>query len=96
MVSSSIQLILSSPTPFLEVIAITPPITRLKGKSKVGKSMWDDLVIALGGAHKVITDDKLKGLTSIPSHELVSCHIHKLVQVYHSTLFLKFHHSHHF
>ena len=29
----------------------------------------------------VITNDELKGLSSIPSHELVSQHIHKLVQV---------------
>ena len=61
-----------SPTLSLEVTAITPPLTRLKGKSKIGMSVWDDLATTLGRAHNVITNDKLKGLSSIPSHELVS------------------------
>ena len=30
----------------------------------------------------MVMDDELKSLTSLPSHELVSRHIHKLVQVY--------------
>ncbi|KAK9998066.1 hypothetical protein SO802_017669 [Lithocarpus litseifolius] len=80
-VSLSIHIISSSPTSSLEVTASTPSITRLKGKRKVGKSVWDDPTTTLGRAHNVITDDKLKGLTSIPSQELVSRHIHKLVQV---------------
>nr|POE70109.1 hypothetical protein CFP56_23659 [Quercus suber] len=37
--------------------------------------------MALGRAHNVITDDELRGISSIPSHELVNRHIHKLVQV---------------
>ena len=75
-----------SPTLSLEVTAITPPLTRLKGKSKIGMSVWDDLATTLGRAHNVITNDKLKGLSSIPSHELVSWHIHKLMQVSNSAL----------
>ena len=70
-----------SPTLSLEVTTVTPPITCAKGKGKVGMSMWDDPTTALGRAHNVITNDELKGLLSIPSHELVSRHIHKLVQV---------------
>ncbi|KAL0008294.1 hypothetical protein SO802_009796 [Lithocarpus litseifolius] len=62
--------------------------TRSKGKAKVGKSVWDDLVSALGRAHNVIVDNKLKGLSSIPSHELASCHINKLVQVLGKSLHL--------
>ena len=68
----------SSPTPSLEVIAFTPT-TCAKGKGKIGRSVWDDLATAMGCAHNVITDDELKGLSSIPFHELVSHHIHKLV-----------------
>ena len=71
----------SSPTPSLEVTAVTHPITCAKGKGKVGRSIWDDAGTALGHAHNVITNDELKGLSSIPSHKLVSRHIHKLVQV---------------
>ena len=76
-----------SPTPSTEVVAaipssvVTPPVTCSKGKGKVGKSVWKDLGTAVGRAHNVITDEELKGLSSIPSHELVSHHIHKLVQV---------------
>ena len=90
LVSSSVQTILSFPTPSLEVMAVTPPITRSKEKSKIGKSLWEDPATALGRAYKVITNDNLKGLTSIPSHELVSCHIHKLVQAFHLNLISKF------
>ena len=32
----------------------------------------------MGRAYNVITNDELKGLSFIPSHELVSWHIHKL------------------
>nr|POF08717.1 hypothetical protein CFP56_04835 [Quercus suber] len=71
----------SSPIQSLEVIAATPPLTRARGKTKVEMSVWDDPATALGRAHNVITNDELKGLSSIPSHELVSRHIHKLVQV---------------
>lgn len=72
---------LSSPTPSWEVATFTPPTTHAKGKSKVGRSVRDDPSIAMGHVHNVITNDELKGLSSIPSHELVSHHIHKLVQV---------------
>nr|POF20939.1 adenylylsulfatase hint3 [Quercus suber] len=78
--STTVNVAPPSPTPSLEVTAITPPITRLKGKSKIGMSVWDDPVTALGHAHNVITSDELKGLLFIPSHELVNRHIHKLVQ----------------
>jgi len=62
----------SSPSPSLEVIAITSPITCAKGKGKVGRSVWNDPATALGRAHNVITNNELKGLSSIPSHKLVS------------------------
>ena len=80
----------SSPTPSLEMMNFNPLTTRSKGKAKVGKSVWDDPTTALGRAHNVITDDELKGLSSIFSHKLVSYHIYKLVQVFHSTFL---HHS---
>ena len=74
-----------SPTPSLKMITFNPPITRSKGKAKVGKSVWDDPTTTLGRAHNVIIDNKLKDLSSISSHELVNCHIHKLMQVFRST-----------
>ena len=75
-----------SPTPSLEMMTFTPPTTRSKGKSKIGKSIWEDPATALGRAHNVITDEELKGLSSILSHELVSRYIYKLVSVLYSTI----------
>ena len=74
----------SSPTPSLKMMTFNPPTTRSKRKAKFGKSVWDDLVTTLGQAYNVITDDELKGLSSISSHKLVNRHIRKLVQVFHS------------
>nr|POF23571.1 hypothetical protein CFP56_50164 [Quercus suber] len=87
-VSSSIHAVPSSPTPSLEVMNVTSPTTRSKGKSKIGKSFWEDPVTSLGRAHNVIIDEELKGLAFIPSHELVSHHIHKLVLVLGESLHL--------
>ena len=75
---------LSSPTPSLEMITFTPSTTCSKGKGKVGKSVWEDPATAHGQAHNVITNNELRGLSSIPSHEQVILHIHKLVQVFYS------------
>ena len=88
-VSSPVQ-IPSSPTLSIEVTDLTPPITRSKRKGKIGKSIWDDPATALGRAHNMITNEELKGLSSVSSHELVSCHIHKLVQVWIFPIFPSF------
>ena len=61
------------------MMTFSPLTTRSKWKAKVGKSVWDDPATALGRAHNVLTDNELKGLSFIPSHELISHHIHKLM-----------------
>ena len=81
----ALQLLFCTSTPSFEMVTFSLPTTRSKGKAKVGKRVWYDPATALGRAHNVITDDKLKGLLSILSHKLVSRHIHKLVQVFYST-----------
>lgn len=53
-----------------------------KGKGKVDSSIWDNAATAMRRAHNVITPKELKGLNTVPSRELVSCHIYKLVQVH--------------
>lgn len=78
-ISPSVHIVPSSPTPSLEMMMSTPPTTCSKGKSKVGKSIWEDPAMGLVRAHNVITDEELKGLSAILSHELVSCYIHKLL-----------------
>ena len=52
-----------------------------KGKGKIGASVWADTETALARAKKVVTPDELKEISGVPSHEMVNCHIHKLVQV---------------
>lgn len=61
------------------MMTFIPPTTHSKEKGKVGKNVWEDPTTTLGRVHNFITNDELKGLSSVPSHELVSCHIHKLV-----------------
>ena len=68
-------------------MTFTPPTTHFKGKGKVGKSVWEDPTIALRQAHNINPNDELKGLSSTPSHNLVSYHIHKLVQIFYSATF---------
>ena len=67
---------------------LTPRLKRqrtlTKGKEKVvsqTSNVWDDADFALARAQSAITVEDLKALFSIPSHEVVSRHIHKLFQV---------------
>ena len=55
--------------------------TSEKGKGKIGASVWANTETALARANKVVTPDELKEISGVPSHEMVNCHIHKLVQV---------------
>ena len=67
---------------------LTPHLKRqrtlTKGKEKVvsqTSNVWDDTDLALARAQSTITTEDLKALFGIPSHEVVSRHIHKLIQV---------------
>ena len=52
-----------------------------KGKEKVGSSVWFDAEAAMDHANELLTPGEMKEISSIPSHEMVSRHVHKLVQV---------------
>ena len=52
-----------------------------KGKEKVGSSVWSDAEAAVDRAHEIFTPGEMKEISSIPFHEMVSRHVHKLVQV---------------
>ncbi|KAK9996731.1 hypothetical protein SO802_021417 [Lithocarpus litseifolius] len=57
-------------------------LERKKERRRRAENVWTDPTLALGQAHNVISDDELKALSSVSSsHELVFCHVHKLVQV---------------
>ena len=50
-----------------------------KGKEKVGSSVWSDAEAVMDRAHELLTPREMKEISSIPSHEMVSRHVHKLV-----------------
>ena len=52
-----------------------------KGKEKVGSSVWSDAETTMDHANELFTPGEMKEISSVPSHEMVSRHIHKLVQV---------------
>ena len=61
-----------------------------KGKEKVGASVWSDVETAMDCANELLTPGEMKEITSVPSHEMVSHHVHKLVQVILHTFVLLF------
>ena len=50
-----------------------------KGKEKVGASVLADVGTALAQANEVVTPEEMKEIWGMPSHEMVSRHVHKLV-----------------
>ena len=52
-----------------------------KGKEKVGASVWANVKMAFARANEIVTHNELKEISSVPSHEMVNHHVHKLVQV---------------
>ena len=61
-----------------------------KGKEKVGANVWSDAEMAMDRANELFTTGEMREITSVPSHEMVSRHVHKLVQVIHHTFVLFF------
>ena len=62
--------------------------TGAKGKEKVSFSVWEDIGVAMDCVNELLTPREMKEISSVPSHEMVSRHIHKLVQVIVLLLFL--------
>ena len=52
-----------------------------KGKEKVGSNVWSDAEVAVDHAHEFFTPGEMKEISNTPFHEMVSRHVHKLVQV---------------
>ena len=60
--------------------------TGYKGKVKVGSNIWADAEATMTLANKLLTPEEMKEISQVPSHEMVSQHVHKLVQVTFSLL----------
>ena len=72
-------------SPSVSIEEVVRPLKKQKvesnGKEKVGSSVWSDAEAAMDRANELLTPGEMKEISSIPSHEMVSCHVHKLVQV---------------
>ena len=71
-------------SPIVSIEELTPSLRSFKGRDK-GKSISDfqnDLGLAMAKAHDVISTDELGSFSSIESHDLVTQHLHKNVQVH--------------
>ena len=78
-----VKVILASLAISLKELSPGPKRTRSrdKGKDKTGASVWEDATTALGRTRSIVTTNELKSLAFVPFHELVSRHVHKLIQV---------------
>ena len=72
-------------SPVISVEEVACPSKRQKvvrkGKEKVGASVWSDAETTMDRANELLTLGEMKEITSVPSHEMVSHHVHKLMQV---------------
>ena len=72
-------------SPGVSVEEVARPFKRLKvgskGKEMVGSSVWSNVEVAVDRANEFFTLGEIKEISSTPSHEMVSRHVHKLVQV---------------
>ena len=72
-------------SPSVSVKEVARPLKKYKvgskGKEKVGSSVWFDAEAAMDRTNELLTPGEMKEISSIPSHEMVSRHVHKLVQV---------------
>ena len=72
-------------SPGISIEEVARPLKRLKvggkGMEKVGSSIWSDAEAAVDRVNEFFTLGEMKEISSTPSHEMVSRHVHKLVQV---------------
>ena len=70
-------------SPIVSIKEITPHAkkhkTGDKGKEKVGASIQADAGATLARVNEVVMLEEMKEISSVPSHEMVSRHVHKLV-----------------
>ena len=72
-------------SPSVSVEKVARPLKKQKvgskGKEKIGSSVWSDAETAMDRINELLTPGEMKEISSIPSHKMVSRHVHKLVQV---------------
>ncbi|XP_023902060.1 uncharacterized protein LOC136060988 [Quercus suber] len=79
----------ASPTSRLKLIASTDGGSKPKGKDKaLLGSFWDDAGVVVLKADEAISVDDLSPLGVRSSHELMSSHVHKVIQVLCESLYI--------
>ena len=70
-------------SPRISIEEVGPPSKKCKagdkGKEKVGSSVWADAGVAIAWANELLTPKEMREILSMPSHEMVSQHVHKLM-----------------
>ena len=81
----------ASPAIFIEEVP-APKRRKMgdKGKEKEGFSVWADAGTTMARVNELLTPEEMKEISRMPSHKMVSQHVHKLVQVIFSCLVLLF------
>ena len=78
-------------SPGVSIEEVVLPLRRRKmgnkGKEKIGFSVWVDVGVAMARANELLTLEEMKEISDVPSQEMVSHHVHKLVQVTFFVLF---------
>ena len=47
----------------------------------MGSNVWADAEVAMDRVNELFTDEEMRDISNMPSHKMVSHHVHKLVQV---------------
>ena len=50
--------------------------TGYKGKEKVGSTIWADVEATMTRANELLTPEEMKEISLVPSHKMVSQHVH--------------------
>ena len=77
-------------SPEISIEEVSPPLKKRKAgdkeKEKVGSSVWANAGVTMAQANKLLTPEEMREISGVPSHKMVSQHIHKLMQVIFLTL----------
>nr|POE61763.1 hypothetical protein CFP56_74900 [Quercus suber] len=88
-VTTSVPHFPTLPTSSLELITPSNESSKANGRDKVPVgSFWEDAGAAILKAHKAIFVDNLQPLGVNSSHELMSSHVHKVMQVLGKSLYI--------
>ena len=72
-------------SPTISIEEVDPPTkkrkTGEKAKEKMCSNAWTDAGAAMARANELLTPEEMREISSVPSHEIVSQHVHKLMQV---------------